>query len=701
MLLVPQAPIAWIILAILVLLEIGALLSLVRLRREMRGLARKSADRGLDAELEHAGNEYVYLASIKSGPERGVEALPAAMLIIGLMGTFVGLAFAINEAAAALHTAASTAHQLDEQIRHLSDALRTMGTKFQTSIYGIAFSLGTRTVAGLWIERERDLLASALGRRLDALRAERRATDEARAAQRAGQVSTLLNRCERLLRLDQLEVVPARLGAQVEALAQVIVSLRSAIDAVPVQLSTPIGALARTVEALEPAPAKLGAQAEVLARSAHALRASLDSFDKVASRADQFTAAADALTGAAKQLEAGTVGALGQLARSVDASTVVTRTMGDAVAKLERSGAESSERAARGTEGVTAAAQALTAATGKLEGAVVTSLGGFEKSTAEGAAALRAALKAFDKASARAESFTQATAAIADATASFEKSTAALLDRIAGKLSQDSDRSAAASAAVASSLGQLTDLSTALGRRLADGVAAAEAAVKDLTTATTKLEDVALESSKQVARNSQEGLDALHTALESFDGVGARSEHLVEVATSIASATARLEEASSASTGALTRELSRGVGEIASVTRSLGDGVARLERASAAAAERAVRSAEDVAAAAQRLAASTANLEGAATASLAQAARGAAQNTSSLRASLESFDAVVGRMGGFVDSTAALAGAASHLEAIVRLSSPAPAAALADARAGGDARAEPTEGVPGPGGDAS
>lgn len=664
-LIVPQAWVAATILTLLALLGVGAMFALRRARGEFRVLALKGARGDLDHELMRSTNEHTYIASLKTSWEHGVEALPSAMLIIGLMGTFIGLALAINEAAAALSSTGSTAANpadLERQIHGLSDALKAVGIKFQTSIYGITFSLLVRAVAGFVLARERALLERTLGLRLKGLRDDEKEARREQLRWNSDQLHTIVDRCDRLLRLDALEIVPAKLGAQIDALALAATALRGSIDAIPEQLHAPIAALNQTLLELGPTPARLGMQVEALSQSAQSLRSSLESFDKVASRAEQFTAAATALTQATTRLDSATSKSLDHLARSVDASTTIARSMADSVGKLNTTVAESAERTTHSADCVAAAAQSLADVAKKLEGATTTALGEFARSSADGVSALKTSIDAFDKAAVRAKNFSSASTALTEAVSKLEKASTGSFEKIARRLEQDSERTAAAEKQVADSLSRIEDLTATSGSRLATGVDGVAAALKSLTGAAAKLEGVAIESSKQVAKSSQEGVDALHTALEVFDNAGARTERIAEVAANMAEATARFEATSSASADRLARAVASGADEIAGVTRALGDAVARMERADVESAERAGRSVEALTAVAQRLVASTSSLEAAAAASFAQAAQAAAKNTSALRSSLESFDQIVGRMGGFVDSATALANAASRFE---------------------------------------
>lgn len=105
--------------------------------------------------------------------DRLLEAAPGVLLVMGLLGTFVGLGLAIQEAAGVLSRNTEDAHELASRVRTLSGILRDMGLKFKSSILGIAGHLSVRFLAGTmavpWRRtivrhiRERALDAAAAG----------------------------------------------------------------------------------------------------------------------------------------------------------------------------------------------------------------------------------------------------------------------------------------------------------------------------------------------------------------------------------------------------------------------------------------------------------------------------------------------------------------------------------------------------------
>lgn len=82
---------------------------------------------------------------VDSAWDRLAESAPGVVLLLGLLGTFLGLALAINSASEGLQSLqGATEGPSSLAVSHLSSLLDNMGTKFQTSIWGIAASIVIR-----------------------------------------------------------------------------------------------------------------------------------------------------------------------------------------------------------------------------------------------------------------------------------------------------------------------------------------------------------------------------------------------------------------------------------------------------------------------------------------------------------------------------------------------------------------------------
>jgi len=90
------------------------------------------------------------------------EAMPGVLIVVGLVGTFVGLSVAITQAGEAIRTQPLVAVGFDaigarptSSLDKLLPVLAGMGVKFKSSIWGISFSLFTRATTYIISQRPR------------------------------------------------------------------------------------------------------------------------------------------------------------------------------------------------------------------------------------------------------------------------------------------------------------------------------------------------------------------------------------------------------------------------------------------------------------------------------------------------------------------------------------------------------------------
>lgn len=88
-----------------------------------------------DLDAEH-GSIHDLSNAIATNAEKLVEILPGILLVIGLLGTFIGLGIALNKASAALSGAADI-NQMDSAMQNLMSMLQGLGIKFKASTWGI------------------------------------------------------------------------------------------------------------------------------------------------------------------------------------------------------------------------------------------------------------------------------------------------------------------------------------------------------------------------------------------------------------------------------------------------------------------------------------------------------------------------------------------------------------------------------------
>jgi hypothetical protein len=104
-----------------------------------------------DLDIEH-GSVNDLLHAVATVPEKIAEIMPGMLLVIGLLGTFLGLGLALNKASAILGQAqAMSAGAAADSLSHLMGLLQGLGTKFKTSTWGITGFIFLK----VWIESTR------------------------------------------------------------------------------------------------------------------------------------------------------------------------------------------------------------------------------------------------------------------------------------------------------------------------------------------------------------------------------------------------------------------------------------------------------------------------------------------------------------------------------------------------------------------
>ncbi|WP_313109547.1 hypothetical protein [Atlantibacter sp.] len=93
-----------------------------------------TAQPGINAEL---GSAAELSQSVATKAEKVAAIMPGMLLILGLLGTFLGLGLALDKASGILHNADNSIGALDNSMRDLMDMMQGLGTKFKTSTWGI------------------------------------------------------------------------------------------------------------------------------------------------------------------------------------------------------------------------------------------------------------------------------------------------------------------------------------------------------------------------------------------------------------------------------------------------------------------------------------------------------------------------------------------------------------------------------------
>jgi len=138
----------------LVLLTIGLLLWQSNKRFWHRKWQGDALNNGADhLDVEH-GSVNEISAAVASPAEKMADIMPGILLILGLLGTFLGLGIALNKASDILIDANSAG--MDNAMSNLMGMMEGLGTKFKTSTWGImAYLILKACAAGLGYDEKR------------------------------------------------------------------------------------------------------------------------------------------------------------------------------------------------------------------------------------------------------------------------------------------------------------------------------------------------------------------------------------------------------------------------------------------------------------------------------------------------------------------------------------------------------------------
>ena len=138
----------------LVLLTIGLLLWQANQHFWDRKWQGDALNNGADhLDVEH-GSVNEISAAVASPAEKMADIMPGILLILGLLGTFLGLGIALNKASDILIDANSAG--MDNAMSNLMGMMEGLGTKFKTSTWGImAYLILKACAAGLGYDEKR------------------------------------------------------------------------------------------------------------------------------------------------------------------------------------------------------------------------------------------------------------------------------------------------------------------------------------------------------------------------------------------------------------------------------------------------------------------------------------------------------------------------------------------------------------------
>lgn len=135
--LIPNDLFQWLFLIVILFLTLWTIYTVTRYAKpefwdgKWSGYEHDSSD-GLDADHGSLSDLSYAVASVY---EKLAEVMPGLLLVIGLLGTFIGLGISLNKASIILQNAQSAG--MDQAMSNLMSMMQGLGTKFKTSTWGI------------------------------------------------------------------------------------------------------------------------------------------------------------------------------------------------------------------------------------------------------------------------------------------------------------------------------------------------------------------------------------------------------------------------------------------------------------------------------------------------------------------------------------------------------------------------------------
>lgn len=193
---------------LILLLGVATLIAMFRGARPANWERRWNGSGADDLDVEH-GSLNEISSAVASAGEKMADIMPGILLILGLLGTFLGLGIALDKASGILSAGASP----DVAMNDLMGMMEGLGTKFKTSTWGLMAFLTLRACASLTKYDERRL-RWCIGRMKVAFEQSRQAKREFHEQDRNALLSTLAQ-IDRTLQ-DQLQASRGVLEQQVQ-----------------------------------------------------------------------------------------------------------------------------------------------------------------------------------------------------------------------------------------------------------------------------------------------------------------------------------------------------------------------------------------------------------------------------------------------------------------------------------------------------
>lgn len=238
-----------------------------------------------DLDAEH-GSVYELSEIVATPAERCAAVLPSILLVIGLLGTFLGIGVALNHATAIFHSDANT--DPSSLISQMMPMLSGMGALFKSSVYGIIFFLAFSAWRSHW-GRDKARLRWCIVECNKQLKVERDGERKKDGAVLQG--LTGLHTCIRNTLNQGFEKQQAAFKAEQDALLDGFAKVQGQFGSIikySEKLSSDMQHLASSmgeeIAKIGGAAGKMGESSKVLASSADSLKKSVDDFTPAVTR---------------------------------------------------------------------------------------------------------------------------------------------------------------------------------------------------------------------------------------------------------------------------------------------------------------------------------------------------------------------------------------------------------------------------------
>jgi methyl-accepting chemotaxis protein len=255
-----------------------------------------------DLDIEHGSVTDLWHA-VATAPEKLAEVMPGMLLVVGLLGTFLGLGLALNHASSILGQAnIASAGAAADSMQDLLGLLQGLGTKFKTSTWGI---LGF-VLLKIWSEVtrfEEKRLAWVIGKVKDELESRKHAQARAESAKQEALFASIGRATKGIVEgftrevgvlIKSNETLHLQHLQQLHGLEQQVQGVRTDLGQVAVETQAMRSAMSQFTEGTQEVVVNMGAAAQRMASGADKVGAGATQLvDAIQAFETQFTGVLD------------------------------------------------------------------------------------------------------------------------------------------------------------------------------------------------------------------------------------------------------------------------------------------------------------------------------------------------------------------------------------------------------------------------